>query len=150
MKRMLVIAAGLLLVIGSGYQLLAQPRGVVPVADISTFMRLKLSHTQKVLEGIALEDFESIAKNAQSMSLLAEDAKWRVFQTPEYRRHSDEFQQICRTLQKSAEAKNLDGAALAYVQLTMTCVNCHKYTRGIRMAALPLTAPTDSVARHGT
>jgi cytochrome c556 len=59
-----------------------------------------------------------------------------VFQTPEYRQHSLEFQQICRKLQTSAEARNVDGAALAYVQLTMSCVNCHKYTRGIRMASL--------------
>jgi hypothetical protein len=108
-----------------------------PAPNISTFMRLKLEHSQKVLEGIALEDFELIVKNAQSMSLLGEDEKWMVFQTPEYRQHSAEFQQICRTLQKSAEARNLDGAALAYVQLTMTCVNCHKYTRGIRMASWP-------------
>lgn len=105
-------------------------------ANISTFMRLKLSHSQQVLEGIALEDFEQIAKHSQSMRLLSEDEKWMVFQTPEYRQHSLEFQQICRKLQTSAEAKNLDGVALAYVQMTMSCVNCHKYTRGIRMASL--------------
>lgn len=105
-------------------------------ASIGTFMRLKLSHSQQVLEGIAMEDFEQIAKHAQSMRLLSEDEKWMVFQTPEYRQHSQEFQQICRKLQTAAEAKNLDGAALAYVQMTMSCVNCHKYTRGIRMASL--------------
>jgi hypothetical protein len=121
------------------YAVAAEPVKEEPAtANISTFMRLKLSHSQQVLEGIAMEDFEQIAKHAQSMRLLSEDEKWMVFQTPEYRQHSLEFQQICRKLQTSADAKNLDGAALAYVQLTMSCVNCHKYTRGIRMASLPL------------
>jgi len=116
--------------------------------DITTFMRLKLSHSQNVLEGVALEDFEQIAKHAQSMALLSEDEKWMIFQTPEYRQYSAEFQQICRSLQRAAEKKNLDGAALAYVQLTMSCVNCHKYTRGVRMAAIPADAPSLARATH--
>jgi hypothetical protein len=79
----------------------ADPAERVAAPNISTFMRLKLSHTQQVLEGIALEDFEQIAKHAQSMALLSEDEKWMVFQTPEYRRHSAVFLEICRTLQRS-------------------------------------------------
>lgn len=103
--------------------------------DVSAFMRLKLNHSQKVLEGVALEDFELIAKNAQQMGLLAQDENWQVLQTPEYRHHSADFQRIAADLTKAAQAKNLDGAAFAYVQLTMSCVNCHKYTRGVRMAS---------------
>ncbi len=97
-------------------------------------MQLKLKHAQKVLEGVATEDFDMIAKNSQKMSLLAQDANWRVFQTPEYRHHSADFQRISDSLTKAAKDKNGDAAALAYVQLTMSCVNCHKYVRGVRMA----------------
>ena len=32
---------------------------------VSDFMRLKLQHSQKVLEGIALEDFDEIAEHSQ-------------------------------------------------------------------------------------
>lgn len=106
-------------------------------ADIHTFMRLKLSHSQQVLEGIVLEDFGVIAKHAAALSTLVEDEKWMIFQTPEYRAHSAAFNEICRDLTKAAERRNVDAATLAYVQLTMSCVTCHKYTRGIRMAALP-------------
>lgn len=138
MRRILTLIVVCALAVGGAVALTAEPvKDKEPAAtNIGTFMRLKLSHSQQVLEGIALEDFEQIAKHAQSMRLLSEDEKWMVFQTPEYRQHSQEFQQICRKLQTSAEARNLDGAALAYVQMTMSCVNCHKYTRGIRMASL--------------
>ena len=37
---------------------------------------------------------------------------------------------------KNAKAKNLDGAALDYMDLTMTCVKCHKYVRETRMTRL--------------
>lgn len=115
-----------------------QPKEREPAPiPISTFMQLKLSHAQHVLEGLALEDFETIAKHAANLSTLAEDEKWMVFQTPEYRRYSAEFQDNCRNLQRAAERKSIDGATLAYVQVTMSCVNCHKYTRGVRMAELP-------------
>jgi hypothetical protein len=33
---------------------------------------------------------------------------------------------------RQADKENLDGAALAYVQLTLSCVNCHKVVRDSR------------------
>ncbi|MBA4016576.1 MAG: hypothetical protein C0483_05255 [Pirellula sp.] len=104
-------------------------------ADIHAFMRLKLGHSQQVLEGIVLEDFEMIAKHASAMSVLLEDEKWMVFQTPDYRTHSNIFNEICRDLNKAAERRNIDAATLAYMEMTMSCVKCHKYTRGVRMAS---------------
>lgn len=107
-----------------------------PPNDVGEFMRLKLEHSQKVLEGLALEDFPMIAKNAQDISLLSQAASWQVLQTPEYLEHSNEFRRSADALTRAAQEKNLDGAALAYVAMTMKCVTCHKYVRGIRMARL--------------
>jgi hypothetical protein len=102
--------------------------------DVDQFMRAKLLHSQKVLEGLTTEDFTMIAKHAQSLSLLSQAAAWQVLQTPEYKQHSTEFRRSADALNKAAEAKNLDGAALAYVDVTLKCINCHKYVRGVRMA----------------
>lgn len=90
-------------------------------------MRLKLAHSQQVLEGIVLEDFEMITKHASAMPVLLEDEKWMVFQTPEYRTHSNVFNEVCRDLKKAAERRNIDAATLAYMEMTMSCVNS-KYT----------------------
>lgn len=96
---------------------------------IGAFMRLKLEHSQKVLEGVALENFGLIKQHAQKLGSLALDENWQVLQTREYRDYSDEFQQIVGRLSKAADDNNLDAAALGYVELTLNCVNCHKHVR---------------------
>ena len=47
----------------------------------------------------------------------------------EYLHFTMDFQRIADDLIKSAGAKNLDGATLAYTRLTINCVDCHKYVR---------------------
>lgn len=99
------------------------------------FMRLKLDHTQKIVEGLALEDFDLISKHAKEIGMLSKHEKWRVYQTPEYGIYSADFQRITDSLVKAADDENLDGAALAYVEMILSCVKCHKYTRNIRLAS---------------
>ena len=131
MKR-IVVAVSLLFAAAAGlWGMAAQPE---EPNNVGEFMRLKLDHSKNVLEGLALEDYDLIAKNAQDMSLLSLAASWQVLQTPEYLQQSNEFRRTADALTKAAQDENLDGAALAYVELTMKCVNCHKYVRGVRMA----------------
>lgn len=99
--------------------------------EVSEFMRLKLEYAQGILEGLALEDFEMIAKNSQDMSLISLDSTWNVVHTDEYAKQSAEFRRTSNALTRAADAKSIDGAALAYVGLTMRCINCHKYVRAI-------------------
>jgi len=129
--KSIVVAVGLFLAAAG---ILAAAGQTQEPNDVGEFMRLKLDHSKNVLEGLALEDFDLIAKNAQDMSLLSLAASWQVLQTPEYLQQSNEFRRTADALTKAAQDENLDGAALAYVELTMKCVNCHKYVRGVRMA----------------
>ena len=93
------------------------------------FMRQKLEHSQKVLEGLALEDFAMIAENARELKELSEDARWRVSPDINYLRLSSQFQDLAEELAQDAKDKNIDGATLAYVQMTVNCVACHKLVR---------------------
>jgi hypothetical protein len=104
------------------------------VNEVKQFMRAKLTHSQKVLEGLTIEDFKMIEKSAQEMSLLSRASNWQVLQTPEYLQRSLEFQRTADAIRDAARKKNLDGAALAYVDMTMKCIDCHKYVRNVRMA----------------
>ncbi|MFZ4637746.1 MAG: hypothetical protein ACOYMC_10095 [Pirellulales bacterium] len=114
--------------------------GSRPTADESTtrpdqvavFMRAKLAHSQNVLEGLAVEDYDLIDKGAQELSLASEDASWQVLQTEDYARQSADFRRSCDSLRKAAKSRNLDGAALAWMEVTMKCVQCHKYVRDVR------------------
>ena len=121
------VAAALLLGVA-----MADPE--VPTNQVAGFMRLKLGHSQKVLEGLVLEDFGMIDKQAQELSLLSQDANWQVLQTPEYLQLSVEFRRSADALSRAAKEKNLDKATLAYLGMTMKCVGCHEHVRDVRMA----------------
>ncbi|MFM8986786.1 MAG: hypothetical protein ACKONH_12160, partial [Planctomycetia bacterium] len=82
-----------------------------------------------VLEGLAVEDFDLIEKGAQDLALASQASSWQVLQTEDYARHSDEFRRSCNALRAAAKARNLDGAALAWMEVTMKCIQCHKYVR---------------------
>ena len=97
--------------------------------QVAPFMRVKLTHSQDVLEGLAVEDYDLIDRGAQQLSLTSEDASWQVLQTEDYARMSADFRRSCDRLREAARAKNLDGAALAWMEVTMKCVQCHKYIR---------------------
>lgn len=114
---------------------------------VGGFMRLKLARSQELLEGIALEDFSKIEKNAQAISLLCEDELWQVLRTPDYLAHSEHFRRTADSITKAARKKNLDGAALGYVALTMQCVECHKYVRDVHTARLDLKASDQQLSR---
>lgn len=103
----------------------------------AAFMRLKLDHSQHLLEGLALNDLNLVAKHAEKLSSLSLDEEWQVFETPQYLQHSLDFRRAADAVAAAAQKKNLDGAVLAYMALTMQCVECHKHVRDVRMASLP-------------
>lgn len=119
-------------------------RGLAAEPDtLRVFMRAKLDHSQKILEGLTTDDLAAVAKHSQELSLLSHASNWQVLQTEDYMQHSREFRRAADTLTKAARDKNLDGATLAYVSMTMSCVNCHKYVRGVRMANVRAASPLD-------
>lgn len=113
---------------------LSSQGSAAPRDDLKDFMRAKLKHSQRVLEGLVMEDFDEVAKGAQEMSLLSLAASWQVLQTPEYLDYSRKFRTAADSLTEKARKKDLTGATTAFNQLTVRCVECHKYVRAVRMA----------------
>jgi cytochrome c556 len=99
---------------------------------LKEFMKAKLEHSEKILEGLAREDYDLIVKHSTAISLICEDELWSVLQTPEYQERSKEFRRSVYAITEAARKKNLEGAAFAYVESTMKCVSCHKYVRSTR------------------
>jgi cytochrome c556 len=99
-------------------------------------MQRKLKHAQKVLEGLAINDFDKIADNGNELLTISKLAEWKAVKTPRYATYSNEFQEAVEKLIKNAKDKNLDGATLAYLEMTSTCVKCHKHVREVRMVRL--------------
>jgi cytochrome c556 len=120
-----LLAVGLLGSSGVGGQPAKQP----PVKDKDTIMKQKLVEAQKILEGLAIADPGKMKAGAEALMDLRKQASWMVVKTPKYETHSNDFQTNLEALKKAAEKKNIDAAALAYVEMTLTCVRCHQYVR---------------------
>jgi hypothetical protein len=129
----LLLAAALFpLLAGRSAEPVQQPKE--PPGKLAELMHRKLENSQKVLEGIALNDHEKIGKHGEELIAISKATEWKVVKTPQYELHSNEFRRIADQLVRAAKDKNLDGATLAYLDLTLSCVKCHKYVREVRMA----------------
>ena len=112
---------------------LAQSRGNRAAKE---FMRDKLELSQRVLEGIATEDYDLIIAKGTRLSAMTKEADWRLFENPDYDQQSLAFRRQVDALVKAGKDKNLEGATLAYVRITMSCIDCHKLVHGKLMAEL--------------
>ena len=112
-----------------------------PPKKVRDLMHKKLENSQKILEGIAINDFKLIAKHAEELIDLSKQVEWKVLKTPQYEIHGNQFRRSAETLIKDAKDKNIDAAALTYMEMTLTCVRCHKYVREERMTRLELDSP---------
>ena len=95
----------------------------------SIWMKKKLDYSQNILAGLANADFDKIAENAQAMQGLSKVESFVRGRTPGYRSQLDFFQEANAEIIKQANKDNLEGSALAFTQLTISCVNCHKKLR---------------------
>jgi len=103
---------------------------------LKKLMTKKLENAQKVLEGLAINDYDLVAKHADELIQVSKAAEFRVHKTPQYEASSNDFRRAAETMIQQAKAKNTDGIALAYVDMTLSCVRCHKHVREVRMASL--------------
>lgn len=103
-------------------------------SKLTHFMRGKLTASQSVLDGLVTEDFKKIEKGGLKLLVMSKAADWQVFKTGTYAQYSAEFQRSADRLVKMAKKKQLDSAALSYMHVTMTCINCHKYVKKERLA----------------
>jgi len=100
------------------------------------FMRDKLEFSQSVLGGVVIEDWDLVIAKGTKLSAMTQEADWRVFENPNYEAQSKAFRQQVDSLVKAAKKKDLDAATLAYVRMTMSCVDCHKTVRGKLVASI--------------
>jgi hypothetical protein len=102
--------------------------------DAAALMQKKLIHAQKLLEGIAVANLDKIGEHVGDLSAISKQAEFKVLKTPQYDLHANEFRRALDDIQKGVKQKNLDAATLGYLDLTMSCVRCHKHVREVRVA----------------
>ncbi len=70
-----------------------------------------------------------ISLNAKTLQGLTQAEDWFQSDTTEYQAQLNIFKFANDELVRLAGEEDLDGASLAYMQLTLSCVNCHKHLR---------------------
>ncbi len=86
-------------------------------------MEKKLELSQNILAGLTESDFDKIRVNAEAMSYLGYLQRWiRGDRAPDYKKQVVFFDFANQRLVRQAKAKNLEGATVAYNQLTVSCV----------------------------
>jgi hypothetical protein len=98
-------------------------------------MRKKLAAAQDILEGLTTEDYEMIEQGAKQLKALASEADFRISKDMMYIQHSSEFEDLADKMAKAAKDRNLDKASLHYVDLTMNCIECHRFVRDVLIAS---------------
>ena len=147
--RVLSVTAALVMLCAAGFALAQERSRVVPKKSVEpqdkakadpnklTVMERKLLNAQKLLEGLAMKDFDKIDKSADSLMECLKEATWRINDTDKYLLYSNEFLRNIEGMQKASKKKNIDAATLAYVEMTLTCVKCHEHLRETRIGMAP-------------
>jgi len=98
-------------------------------ADTQVFMRMKLMWSQATLEGLALEKFDLVSRNAIRMRDMTQSNQWFTMKQPDYLTYTTNFQKSADALYMAAVDKNLEAATEAYTKLARNCVECHRLVR---------------------
>ncbi|MBC8290802.1 MAG: hypothetical protein H8E37_10850 [Planctomycetes bacterium] len=96
---------------------------------LSDFMHVKLDASNEILEGLLLEDDKKIIKGAQKMREMSDAEKWRVSNDMMYRHHSEDFRRNVDKLIAAAKGNSIDRAALNWFDVTLSCIDCHRWVR---------------------
>lgn len=102
---------------------------------LAEMMVKKLKNAHQVLDGVATANFKQMETGGEELIRLARSETWQLIRSPSYEIHSADFIRTTEKLVKKAKEKNMDGAALAYVEMTLSCVRCHQYVREHRRDA---------------
>ena len=101
--------------------------------NLGELMREKLMHAERLVGAVVLGNHGQVAQSAAELVRLSEATTWSPLQTPQYLNHASQFRVAAQTLADEARDRNTDGVSLAYMEMTLSCVQCHKLVRGARL-----------------
>lgn len=119
----------------------APKSGLERTAELQKFMRKKLEASNKILEGLTTENSGLVKEGADAMSTMCDAEQWRISKDVMYRQFSDDFQRATQSLSESAKAADLDKALVRWMDVTMQCIDCHRFVRDKLIAVHPALRP---------
>jgi len=99
------------------------------MTTMQIFMRQKLGYSEKIVEGITLENYSLVISNAVQLRLMTQSNIWMELKNPAYLEKTDHFQADVTAMLDAAGASNTPVLLKAYTQVTADCVDCHQSFR---------------------
>lgn len=96
--------------------------------SMSFWMAKKLELSKGILESLTKGDFEMMAKDAERMQRLGR-MEGLVRRNKDYQTQMNTFRLANQELIRHSQRRNVEGATLAFNQLTTSCVACHTMLR---------------------
>ncbi len=134
---LLLLIIACLVALGVNARSQDKPTAQTGKTNVQVLMRDKLTHMQEVLDGLVTDNFDKIAEEAEMLRMIGRAASWQAIDTKEYKMHSSRYTRLTANLAKAAHSENRDAALLQYLQLNITCVDCHEYIREQRQTLEP-------------
>ena len=100
---------------------------------LSDFMQQKLDASNEILRGLMTDDLELVEENADKLLDMSREEKWRASNDMMYLQHSSQFGNAVDELREKAKDGSMDGASLAWINVTMSCIQCHNWVRNTIM-----------------
>ena len=103
---------------------------------LDRLMREKLEHSQAILAAVVTSNWPELQRHSQALIAITGDPAWTVLKTPEYATQSEAFVRAAQELVAAATRRDLDETPVAYMSLTLRCVQCHRYVARTRIASV--------------
>lgn len=89
----------------------------------------KLSHTQLILQSLMIGDNKNLLKSLEQLKNLAVATTWYKNDNEVFQRYSSNFREAIDKMTEYQKKGNQEGVSMAYIQLTLSCMNCHEKIR---------------------
>lgn len=95
----------------------------------TSLMQAKSDYAHRLLDALVVEDFGAVRDEAFRLKAVAETADWKAIESEAFVRQSEAFIRATDEIMAAAREENGDAVALAYMDLTLKCVHCHRLLR---------------------
>jgi len=97
--------------------------------SIQKMMQDKQAHMNQVFAKLVRGQVPKIQTEAETLRMISAVNSWHMAEDEEFIRYNKNFQEALRTLELRSKEGNPDATYLAYIQVGMVCMQCHKHVR---------------------
>ena len=115
--------------LANGSTILAKSAKVERPKATKALMYQKLSHTQLILQSLMIGDKKNLLSSLEQLKSISVATTWYKNENEVFQRYSANFREAIDRMIEYQKAGNQEGVSMGYIQLTLSCMNCHESIR---------------------